>query len=333
MKKLAICFTLRGAGVIRRINEECGKRGVRPVEAFFLSDAGDCPEGFIRVSEPLRDWTEKNFLPGNALIFVGAVGIAVRAIAGSVSDKLTDCPVLVTDDRGTFVIPILSGHAGGANKLSAVLSRMLGAIPVITTSTDVNGAFSADTFAVENNLLIRNREGIKKVSLKALEGKKITLSIKDYPPKERADCIIADETDAEYSLLLSPKRFTVGLGMKRNKDPEAVEEFFLRTLEETGIGTGDVYALCTIDIKEDEPGIINLRDRYRLPLLSFEGSLLKKLEGDFSHSDFVEETLGVDNVCERAAIAGAGVGAELVLEKKCFEGMTIAVARRGKYCS
>ena len=110
------------------------------------------------------------FADKEALVFVGAAGIAVRAIAPYVRDKLTDPPVIVTDENGNFVIPILSGHVGGANSLALEVAEVLEAQPVITTATDVSGAFSVDLFARENDLRIANREGIAKVSSSALEG-------------------------------------------------------------------------------------------------------------------------------------------------------------------
>ena len=339
MKKIAICFSPYGESVIKKLNEACEGKGVGPVEAFVRRDSEDLPSGFTEVSGSLVEWTKSVFVPGNALIFVGAVGIAVRAIAGLCMDKLTDCPVIAIDDNAQFVIPILSGHAGGANKLAVTIAELLGAVPVITTSTDVNETFSVDSFAVENRLSIANREGIKRVSAKAIEDKKVTLSIKGFPPKERVDVIVADETDAEYSLLLSPKPYLVGLGMKKDKDPVEVEDFFLQELEKADINPTDVYAICTIDLKEDEPAIVRLRDKYRIPVLSFDKEILGRVKGSVSPSSFVENTVGVDNVCERAAIAGALFGEDfgepceergpvLVSPKSARDGMTLAIVKR-----
>lgn len=283
---------------------------------------------FIELSETLSEWASEMFASGNALIFVGAVGIAVRAIAASVRDKLTDSPVIVIDDMGNYVIPILSGHAGGGNKLALTIAELIGACPVITTSTDIHGAFSADVFAGENRLTIRNRDGIRKVSAKAIEGKPVTLSIKDYPPKGPADVIIADETDREYSLLLSPKKYTLGLGMRKGIGAEEAEAFITGILDKNNIITSDIYSVCTIDIKQTEPAIRAYCDKYRLPLITFDAALLNKAEGDFTSSEFVKQTTGVDNVCERAAVMGAGPGSSLIVRKQTGGGITVAVAVR-----
>ncbi|MBQ7678950.1 MAG: cobalamin biosynthesis protein [Butyrivibrio sp.] len=327
MRKLAICFSRRGKRIIETINQALASRGMEGVQAYYRFDAEE-DDGFLRVDGSVGDWTAQFFGAGNALIFVGAAGIAVRALTGLPADKLTDSPVIVIDDQGSFVIPILSGHAGGANKLAAMLAELLGAIPVITTSTDVNHTFSVDSYAAEQRLTIANRDGIKKVSAKAIEEKCVTISMKDYPPEAPVDVVVADTTDAEYSLLLRPKRVTVGMGMRRDTDPEKLVAFFLETLAENHLTPEDVYAVCTIDIKEREPALLAIRDRFRIPVISFDRGLLLKAKGTFTPSEFVEKTVGVDNVCERAAVMGAGGSAALILRKKAADGMTIAIARR-----
>ncbi len=102
----------------------------------------------------------------------------------------------------------------------------------------------------------------------------------------------------------------------------------METLKSSDLEVSDVYAICTIDLKEDEEGIKSLRDRYRIPVISLDKDILGKVSGDFTESDFVKKVTGVDNVCERAAICGAGSGAELVLRKTAKNGMTIAIAKR-----
>ncbi len=328
MKKAAICFTDYGKAVIEKLNKAAVEKGIEPAAAYISMRDSDEDGGFIKVTEALEEWAAVRFADNEAIIFVGATGIAVRAIAPSVKDKLSDSPVIVIDDMGKNVIPILSGHVGGADKIAVTIAELIGAEPVITTSTDLHEAFSADVFARENGLRIRNRDGIKKVSAKAIEGKRVTLSVKDYPPEEPVDIIVADDTDREYDLLLSPKKYTVGIGMKKDTDPVRAEEYVLNTLKDNGIDIDDVYAVSTIDIKEDEPAVKCICDKYRLPLITFDADILNKARGDFSSSEFVKNTVGVDNVCERSAVLTAGPGAELIVRKQAENGITLAVAKR-----
>ncbi len=328
MKKAAICFTAYGKAVIEKLNRAAVAKGIELATAYISMKEDDEDGGFIKVTESVEEWAAARFEAHEAIIFVGAVGIAVRAIAPSVKDKLSDSPVIVIDDTGSYVIPILSGHVGGADKIAVTIAELIGAEPVITTSTDLHEAFSADVFARENGLKIRNRDGIRTVSAKAIEGKRVTISVKDYPPDKPVNIIVADDTDREYDLLLSPKKYTVGIGMKKDTDSVRAEEYILRVLKDNAIDMDDVYAVSTIDIKEDEPAVRYICDKYRLPLITFEADLLKKAVGDFSASEFVLNTVGVDNVCERSAVLAAGPGAELIIKKQAENGITLAVAGR-----
>ena len=328
MKKAAICFTDDGMSIIEKLNNAAKLKGIERFEAYVSKNDHHDKEGFTFMEGSLESWTERMFEEHAAIVFVGSVGIAVRAIAPFVKDKLSDSPVIVIDDLGRFVIPLLSGHVGGADKLAAMIAQLTGATEVITTSTDIHGAFAADVFATENALRIVNREGIKKVSAKAIEGKPITISVKDYPPDGPVDIVIADETDSEYSLLLSPKEYTLGVGMKRGYDRLRAEEFILKVVKDNGLDMDMIYAVCTIDLKQNEDAIRYVCDKYSIPLITFEASVLKKAKGDFASSSFVNETVGVDNVCERAAVLGAGPSGSLCRGKVTGEGITAAIGRR-----
>ena len=329
MKKMAICFSRHGKEVIGRLNSEAAKRGIEPAEAYVHMESDqDNDDGFIHYKGSTAEWAALADERGACAIFVSAVGIAVRAINSVSRDKLKDIPVIVIDDNANFVIPVLSGHAGGANKIALTLAELLGAIPVITTSTDVNGCFSADVFASENNLRIAERKGIKKVSAKAIEGKSVSISFKHYPPEDGADIIVADETDREYSLLLKPKKYVLGAGCRRGKDVAEAEAFIKSLLKENNIAIDDIYALCTIDIKQDEEALKAFSRKNRIPLLCFDAAMLNEAEGEFEASDFVKEKVGVDNVCERAACLGAGRGGKKIVGKVKGEGITCAVYMR-----
>ena len=102
----------------------------------------------------LADWAAEQFAHADALIFVGAVGIAVRAIAPHCKSKTTDPAVVVVDECGRFAVPILSGHLGGANDLARAIAAVCGAVPVITTATDAHGIFAVDEWAKHQNCTV-----------------------------------------------------------------------------------------------------------------------------------------------------------------------------------
>ena len=121
----------------------------------------------------LAGWTAQQFAAADALVFVGAAGIAVRAIAPHCQSKATDPAVVVLDECGRFAVPLLSGHLGGANDLACRLAAACGAVPVITTATDANGLFAVDEWAKKQNCAVWETPRIKFVSGALLAGKTV----------------------------------------------------------------------------------------------------------------------------------------------------------------
>lgn len=333
MKKIrAICFTPSGKVLLKKLEASINMYDEYEITSYCKMN-GELKE------LTLTEWASEGFAKGEALLFVSAMGIAIRAIAPLVMDKLVDEPVLVMDDLGNHVIPVLSGHVGGANEIALFIGSQLGSEPVITTATDNHEAFSVDLFAKENHLTIQNRDGIKNVSAKALEGKPITLSIKNYPPKEKVDVLITDDIDVKVTdrkdnagldatIILCPKPYVIGIGCKRGKTYEEIWQSLSELLAKYQIETNQIYAIATIDRKEKEPGIVQLSRKLRLPIISFDAEMLGSLQGDFSASEFVAQTMGVDNVCERASLLAAGKDGKLICPKTACTGITFAIARR-----
>lgn len=145
---------------------------VKSKQPPVLEEAGKQPECMVW-QRSLNDWAREMFASMDALIFIGATGIAVRAIAPLVQDKFYDPAVLVMDELGQFCIPLLSGHVGGANELAETISRLIGSQAVITTATDVNHKFAVDVFARKNGLKIADRELAKEISAELLTGRKV----------------------------------------------------------------------------------------------------------------------------------------------------------------
>lgn len=300
---------------------------------------------FIKTS--LADWTKEQILAGNALLFIGACGIAIRAIAPFLTDKLGDIPVLVIDEKGYYSIPILSGHMGGANALARQIAEKIGAEPVITTATDINKKFAVDLFAKKNGFFITKKDGIVKVSSKVLRGEKITVSIESgheiilgekyreiikiipYPPKEFTDIVITSENKLfPASLLLKPKEYILGFGCKKGKSAEEIHHFILEKITRLGILNTQILALSSISQKSKEQGIIEWCQKERISFLTYTAEELQKVAGVFTESSFVKTIVGVDNVCERAALKACGENGTLLMPKYAKNGMTLAVVKR-----
>ena len=291
----------------------------------------------------LSQWTEEHFTR-DAIVFIGAMGIAVRAIAPFVKTKTKDPAVIVVDELGHFSIPVLSGHIGGANELAVKIADVLGAVPVITTATDINNVFAIDTWAKGENLRILNPECIKLVSSKLLKGKTVhvkssysiggklpeNIQINDLKDLNDYDVIIThDNEDIEKInnkniLLLVPAIITAGIGCRRGIGFEIIEKSVLNALNKENCHILSLKAIASIDKKANEKGILEFAGKYGLPFNTYSAEELNSLEGDFTKSDFVKSVVSVDNVCERSAIAESK--GELIRRKDAGNGVTVALA-------
>lgn len=364
MKISIISFTYSGRMLAERLAKELAGTDKMEIQLYTkyrgYLDEEKQRESVLFVDGSVGEWAKAQLQEKNATLFIGACGIAVRAVSPYLTDKLHDPAVLVMDEKGRYVIPILSGHMGGANGLAEFLAGRIGAEPVITTATDIGGRFAVDLFAKRNGLSIINREGIAAVSAKVLAGEKITLSIErghikgcasipeevkvvEYPPEregkyptvdasqrgDSADVAVTSRSgESDALLVLRPKEYVIGFGCKKGKQIQEIESFISEKLKELGILPEEIWALASISLKKNEAGILAWCRKTNIPFFTYTPQELMEAEGEFTGSLFVQEQVGVDNVCERAAMKACGMGGRLIAGKYAQDGMTIAVAKR-----
>lgn len=330
MTGAVIAFTRRGAALGRALTGlfEHATLHVPPRLGEELGEAG---------YHSLAGWTAEHW-ETDALVFIGACGIAVRAIAPHVRDKLTDPCVVCVDEGGQFAIPVLSGHVGGGNDLARRVAALTGGTAVITTATDVNGQFAVDQWAARRGLCLDNRGAIKEISAALLEGRPVGFA-SDVPVEgslphgvggQGAQVGFAVTLNPQASpfpqtLRLYPKILALGIGCRRGTEAETITAAADGVLARGGLAPQAVCQVCTIDRKGDEAGLLEFCQNRGLALATYPAEALAAVQGEFTSSPFVEKTVGVDNVCERAALAGGG---RLLIPKQAGDGVTVAVAQR-----
>ena len=302
---ISIAFTRRGIDLALRL-------GYR----VFVPERLSC-EGTEAITEPLSAWTGRYFHEVRALIFVGACGIAVRAIAPHVESKLSDPAVIVIDESGKFVVPVLSGHIGRANELARMIADKIHAQAVITTATDLNNIHAVDEWAVKNDCVIENPENIKHVSGSMLEGHSVGVAV------------TSENIPAPFpvTLWLRPRVLVLGAGCHKGVSADEFERSAMDFLDGAGVSILSLRALASIDIKADEPALISFARKHDIPFVTFSADELNSLTGKFSGSDVVKSITGTDCVCERACMFAAGEGAVLMRSKCVYDNMTFALSR------
>lgn len=300
------------------------------------------------VEDSVKEWTKRRFGDSDAIIFIGASGIAVRSIAPFVKSKTTDPAIVVVDEQGHFAISLLSGHIGGANELTQEVAEILHAQPVVTTATDLNHKFAVDVFARKNGCSLSDMKLAKEVSADLLEGRKVGF-VSDFPwtgeiPKEltlyeegkenpeTGICVTAGYQKHPFArtLYVIPRVITIGVGCKKGTPRETLEQVICEACDQASVSSLALEQVASIDLKAEEEGILLYCGERKLPFVTYTAEELKGAEGSFSESEFVEKVTGVGNVCERAAILGSskeGRGS-LIGRKYAREGVTVALAMK-----
>ena len=341
MKRTAFAaFTAAGAELARHIAVELVLDSERTDEDIVLAAAPRVADKLgIDAIDDLASWTAGQFEACDALVFVGATGIAVRAIAPCLADKLTDPAVVCVDERGAHVIPLVSGHVGGANELARHIARITGGTACVSTATDVNGRFAVDEWAARQGMTLVERTLAKEVSATLLAGGTVGFSSEfgyggalPNGISEDASCELGIHVGLdtascpfERTLHLVPRIVTAGVGCRKGLDAGVLEQHVREVLESSGVAAEGVERVCSIDVKAGEPAIVALAAAFDVPCTVYSADELAQVEGMFSSSEFVEKTVGVDNVCERAACAA---GATLLVRKQAGDGCTVALAVR-----
>ncbi len=328
-----IPFTRAGYALARRAES------LLPEHIFEFFE-GENPDGISAGN--VHDFIGESFRYHLPLVFVGAAGIAVRLICSFVESKLSDSPVIVMDEKGLHVVPILSGHVGGANRIAELIAERMEAEAVITTATDVNGFFSVDEFAHDNGLEIINKEGIKKISAALLSGQEVRAFLDEgiiqrgeerftrVSSADGADLYISTDREravhSRAGLKLYLRKYCAGIGCRKETSAEQIENFVRKNLPTEILG--ELFCIGTIDLKARERGLVAFAHSIHAQLRVYSARQLEAVQGSFSSSEFVKSVTGVDNVCERSALCAAGEGAVLVRNKIAGDGVTVAVAQR-----
>ena len=301
-----------------------------------------------------------------ALICIMATGIAVRLIAPLLCHKTIDPAVVVLDERGQFVISLLSGHLGGANRLAVQVAHLTGGQAVITTASDVEGKPALDLIAHQAGLEIENPGMLSRLARAILEDEPIGIhdpegrlapyltgqtnlfpfpqSASDSPPirnlkqpgglgqkselREPAVGLWVSERSAPSGrqwLKLRPRNLVVGVGCNRGTGADEILGLLQTLFEREGLSVLSIRSLTSVDIKSDEPGILEAAKQLDRPVLFYSRKEIENIPVP-NPSSVVATHIGVRSVCEATALLSAR-SETILIEKQKTANVTLAVAR------
>jgi precorrin-4 C11-methyltransferase len=301
---------------------------------------------------PLAEQVPALFAGFDQLIFFLAAGAVGRLVAPCLVSKTADPGVLAVDEAGKFVIPMLSGHKGGANTLARAVAGCLGAVAVITTASDVLGGLSPDLLEEEYGWVAEPAGRLKQAASALVNGAPVVLIqevgrpggwledrdlpknvtvVRDVtlgaglptPPPPAAivlwitDRLVKDWADiaAERILWYRPKSLVLGVGCERGISIEALDDGLDRFLQEAGYARASIGSLATVDVKGDEAALLEWARRNGWETMFFAAAELAGVPAIPNPSAVVEKCVGTPGVAEPAALKGARAE-RLLVEKK-----------------
>lgn len=351
MKLAVIAVTVNGVRLAAKIQQ------ILPCSIYIKRGRGD---NLVEatVFDSLSKLMPSIFCGYDGIVFITATGIAVRLIAPYIVHKTQDPAVVVLDEQGINAISLLSGHLGGANVLTKKIAMITGAIPIITTATDVSGKLAADQLSTELGLRVVNIEKVKEINGATVAGKQINYYVDDSLPEHdtvmrslkarsvNASKLALNSTDiianpavvitdqdnlvSELSakvLVLRPGKLVAGIGCRRGTKATEIMTALSEACQIINKPVQSIKVLASTTVKQDEDGLLNVAADLAIPIYFYENEILQKTIDQYNLeiSEFVKKQIGVGNICESAAIMSSQ-SKKLVLRKHKFPKVTVALA-------
>lgn len=322
--------------------------------------SGEAATTFTAMKPHMEMW----FTTYDRLLFIMATGIVVRMIAPYIKHKSEDPAIVVMDEQGKFAISLLSGHLGGANEWTAEIADVVGATPVITTATDVNGIPAPDVLARKLRCQVEDFTTLKEVNAALVAGETVSYYIDDtlyflhhYEAVAKAQGIElirfnphtvtgksllqqgGDETPrvvitdlilptGPRTLVLRPPTMVVGIGCRRDTPKELILQAVSESLANVERSPKSVASAASVIVKADEVGLLAAVKELQWPIHFFTQEEMAPFieHSQLEESNFVKETIGVGNVCETTALLQAK--SQTLLQKKTvYPRTTVAIAQ------
>ncbi len=275
----------------------------------------------------------------DAIIMILAIGAVVRKIAPLLKDKATDPGVVVINIGLDRIIPLLSGHLGGANELANLLTQRLpNAINFVTTATDQTDTLAFEMLAKKRGWRIENLKKLANISNRLLNKKEVKVAT--YPSifesidkKENLKLVEFDEID-ENTVVIAPfetkellfvPKISIGIGCNRGTSKEIIKRAFYEFLDSHSLKKENIKTLASFEAKADEEGLLEFAKEENLKIEFYKKEELNSLQNEFSPSK-AKKFFDLKGVAEPSAVM-ASEYKELVFKKEIFyKSITIAGA-------
>ena len=284
--------------------------------------------GTIAMDEGFRKGVEDIFFRYKTLLFIMASGIVVRSIAPYIKTKDVDPGVLVMDEEGNFVTSLLSGHLGGANTACEKIAEAVGAVPVISTASDVSGSTAVDTIAIAIKGKMDSLEKAKQVTSLIVGGEKVNLKLPENvvlgEENSAGVIVLSNRREVKISQII-PQNIVVGIGCRRGTSRDSIIEAVEKAMDEANLHMDSIRIFATVDLKGDEEGLLEAVKYYNKEIAVISREEILPIENDFEGSDFVKKSIGVKSVSAPCALLASKSKGQFITEKMRHNGITVSL--------
>ena len=268
----------------------------------------------------------------DAIICILAMGAVVRKIAPLLKNKESDPAVIVINLGLDKIVPLLSGHIGGANELSDLIAkRVPNAINFISTATDQTNTIAFEMLAKQNGWKIKNLKSLANISNRLLNKQKVkvatyksifktlksdNLELVGFNEEDENQVIISP-FDFDSSLLHLKPKIYLGIGCNRGTTCKEIKNAVFQFLNSYKLDISDVKNIASFEAKKDEIGLLEFASEFGFDIKFFKKEEINSLEKEFSKSK-ATDFFGLKGVAEPSSILISKYK-ELILPKEVFQ--------------
>ena len=270
------------------------------------------------------------------IIGICGSGILIRSLAPVIGQKSLEPPVIAVAQDGSIAVPLLGNHRGG-NRIATEISNILNSTIAITTASDNQFGIALDD--PPSGYHLQNPEDLKHFTAQLLSGSQIRSAnlprwiTAGRPPLSKSGTLqiisgIKKKSGGPNQLIFAEEVLALGVGCERNCDPEELLSLIEKTFNEASISLNAIGVIVSLDLKFNEPAILQLGKTLNRPVRFFDAMQLEsEKERIRNPSDAVFQAVGCHGVAEPAALTAVGSTGDLLIEKQKSKRATCAIAR------
>lgn len=268
------------------------------------------------------------FAAGVAVVGVCAAGILVRSVAGLVTDKAAEPPVVALADDGSAVVPLLGAHRGGV-AIAQTLGEAFAVHPAFTALSDTRFGIALDDPPA--GWQVADPAPFKALAVALAAGEGVATDVPFLATLPRGHHVVRAATllteDADTVPTYVPRSVALGMGSERGADAEVAVAAAIEVLAEAGLDPRAIACVTSLDLKADEAAMHSVAEALGVPFRVFTREALAQEDQRLATpSEVVRAAVGIGGVAEAAALAAAGPSSRLIMPKAIRGGLTLALA-------